>query len=218
MTTIVLADDHPIVRRGLRSLLEPEPDFSIVGEAVDGVTAIELTERLKPDVLVLDLKMPGLPGLEVLRQIRPLSPATHVVILSMYANELYVIEALQSGAMAYVLKESTADDLVHAIHEVISGRHYLSPPLSQRAIHVYVEKMADVRNDPYEQLTDRQRHVLYLAASGKTNAQIASQLFISPRTVETHRSTGMKKLGLSNQTELIRFFVEQQYWPAEDQL
>jgi len=120
-TAIVLADDHHVVRQGLRGFLEAEPDFSIAGEAADGLQAVDLVDRVKPDVLVIDLMMPGLSGLEVTRQVRQRSPRTHIVILSMYSNEAYVLEALRNGAAAYVLKDSTAADLVHAVREVVAG-------------------------------------------------------------------------------------------------
>jgi len=134
MTTIVLADDHHVMRQGLRALLEAEPDFYIVGEASDGREAAQLVERLQPDVLVLDLMMPGLSGLEVTRQVRQRSPQTRVVILSMYANKAYVLEALRNGAAGYVLKKSTADELVRAMREVTTGRRYLSPPFRRRIL------------------------------------------------------------------------------------
>ena len=137
---IVLADDHPIVRQGLCALLEAETDFQVVGEAGDGLEAVALVERVKPDVLVLDLMMPTLSGLEVARQTRQRSPQTRVVILSMHADEGYVLEALTAGASAYVLKKSTAGDLVKAIRDAIAGRRFLSPPLSERLIDAYVEK------------------------------------------------------------------------------
>src|SRR5512137_1091904 len=128
MTTILLADDHHIVRQGLRVLLEAQPDFQLVGEAGDGLEAVQLTERLKPDVLIIDLVMPSLNGLEATRQVSQRSPHTRVVILSMHANEAYVLEALRNGAAGYVLKDSSAADLVQAVREVVAGRRYLSPP------------------------------------------------------------------------------------------
>jgi DNA-binding NarL/FixJ family response regulator len=140
MTTLVLADDHHVVRQGLRALLEAEPDFRIVGEAADGLEAVQLVERLQPDVLVLDLMLPGLSGLEVTRQVSRRSPQTRIVILSLYANQAYVLEALRSGAAAYVLKKSTANQLFRAVREVATGRRYLSPPLSEEDIETYLKK------------------------------------------------------------------------------
>ena len=215
MTTIVLADDHHVVRQGLRSLLEAEPDFSIVGEAGDGLEAAQLVERLQPDVLVLDLMMPGLNGLEVTRQVSQRSPQTHVVILSMHPNEAYVLEALRAGAAAYVIKESTSAELVRAVREAVAGRRYLSPPLSERAIKAYMQKAESAALDPYETLTAREREVLHLAAEGHNNAEIADRLFISRRTVETHRANLMRKLGLRSQTDLIRYALQRGILPME---
>ncbi len=215
MTTIVLADDHHIVRQGLRALLEGQSDFQLVGEAGDGLEAVQLTERLKPDVLIIDLMMPSLNGLEATRQLNQRSPHTRVVILSMHANEAYVLEALRNGAAGYVLKDSSAADLVHAVREVVAGRRYLSSPLSERAIAAYVQKASDVALDPYEMLTNREREVLHLAAEGYTNAEIADQLSISPRTAETHRANLMHKLGLRTHTDLIRYALRRGILPME---
>ncbi len=215
MTTIVLADDHHIVRQGLRALLEGQPDFQLVGEAGDGLEAVQLTERLKPDVLIIDLMMPSLNGLEATRQLGQRSPHTRVVILSMHANEAYVLEALRNGAVGYVLKDSSAADLVQAVREVVAGRRYLSSPLSERAIAAYIQKASDVALDPYDMLTNREREVLHLAAEGYTNAEIADQLSISPRTAETHRANLMHKLGLHTHTDLIRYALRRGILPME---
>jgi len=208
MITIVLADDHHVVRQGLRALLEGESEFSVVGEASEGLEVIKLVERLKPTILLLDLMMPGLNGLEVTRQVRQRWPETRVLILSMHANEAYVLEALRSGAAGYVLKDASAADLIQAVHEVAAGRRYLSPPLSERAIEAYVQRAEVASADDYETLSTREREVLQLAAEGRTNAEIAARLFISPRTVETHRANLMRKLGLHNQTELVRYAIQ----------
>ena len=205
MTTIVLADDHQLVRQGLRALLEVESDLRVIGEAGDGLEAVRLVERLNPNVLVLDLMMPGINGLEVTRQIKKVSFQTGIVILSMYAEEAYVLEALGNGASAYVLKDSNASDLVHAVREVAAGRRYLSPPLSDRAIEVYQETAKATVIDRYETLTTREREVLHLSAEGCTSSEIASRLGISARTAETHRTHLMSKLGLHTQVELIRY-------------
>jgi len=205
MTTIVLADDHHVVRQGLRALLEAEPGFRLVGEAGDGLETVQLVERLHPDVLVLDLMMPGLNGLEVTLQVGKRSPQTRVVILSMHANEAYVLEALRNGAAGYVLKDASAAELVQAVREVAAGRRYLSSPLSERAIEAYVGKDQETTLDRYETLTTREREVLHLVAEGHTNAEIAARLSISPRTAETHRANMMRKLGLQTQTDLIRY-------------
>ena len=215
MTTIVLADDHHVVRQGLRALLEAQPDFQLVGEAGDGLEAVQLAERLKPDVLVIDLMMPSLNGLEATRQVGQRSPCTRVVVLSMHANEAYVLEALRNGAAGYVLKDSSAADLVQAVREVAAGRRYLSSSLSERAIEAYIQKATDVTPDPYEMLTNREREVLHLAAEGYTNTEIADQLSISPRTAETHRANLMHKLGLRTHTDLIRYALRRGILPME---
>ncbi len=205
MTTIVLADDHPIVRQGMRALLEAEPDLRVIGEAGDGLEAVSLVERLQPDVLVLDLMMPGLSGLETARHVHKRAPRTRVVILSMHADESYVLEALRHGAAGYILKTSNPIDLTLAVREVAAGRRYLGPPLSERAIEAYIQKTGDAPLDPYETLTAREREVLHLAALGHGNAAIADRLGISPRTVETHRAHVMDKLSLGNQADLIGY-------------
>ena len=215
-TTIILAEDHHIVRQGLRALLEAEPDIQIVGEAANGLEAAQLAESRQPDVMIVDLMMPGLNGLEVTRQVAQRSPHTQVIILSAFENEAYVTEALGSGAAGYVLKKSSAADLVQAVREVVAGRRYLSPSLSERAIEAYVRYVQQVRDsdlDPYETLTPREREVLHLAAEGHTNAEIAERLSISPRTVETHRANMMRKLGLRTSTDLIRYAMQRGILP-----
>jgi DNA-binding NarL/FixJ family response regulator len=215
VTTIVLADDHPVVRQGLRTLLEAEQDFAVVGEVGDGLEVADRVEHLRPNVLVLDLMLPGLNGLEVTRQVHQRFPQTRIVILSMYANEAYVLEALRNGAAAYVLKEASAAALVHAVREVTAGRRYLSPPLSESAIEAYVERTRGAPLDPYETLTTREREVLHLAAEGKGNPEIAARLGISTRTAETHRANLMHKLSLHNQTDLVRYALKRGILPSE---
>ena len=215
MIKLVLVEDHEVVRHGLRSLLAAEPDFMIVGEAGDGATGIELVSQLRPDVLVLDLMLPGVPGLDVLREVRQRAPETRVVILSMHANEAYVLGALQAGALAYVLKKSGASELLAAIRSVWSGRRYLSPPLSEVAIQAYIEK-SRATPDPYQTLTAREREVLLLMIDGLTTIEIATRLVISHRTVEMHRSRVMHKLGLDKKTDLIRYAIKKGLLPLED--
>ncbi|HEX9271291.1 MAG TPA: response regulator transcription factor [Candidatus Binatia bacterium] len=207
-TTIVLADDHKVVRQGLRAVLEANPSFRVIGEAGEGLETTRLAERLRPDVLVLDLMMPGLSGLEVTRQVKKRSPKTHVVVLSMHRDESYVLEALKNGAAAYVLKDSSVEELVKAVIEAVAGRRYLSPPLSESAIDAYVQRASTATRDRYDSLSSREREVLQLAAEGHTNAEIGKRLFISPRTVEIHRANMMQKLGLRNQTDLIRYALK----------
>jgi two-component system, NarL family, response regulator NreC len=208
-TTIVLADDHKVVRQGLRAVLEANPSFRVIGEAGEGLETTRLAERLRPDVLVLDLMMPGLSGLEVTRQVKKRSPKTHVVVLSMHRDESYVLEALKNGAAAYVLKDSSVEELVKAVIEAVAGRRYLSPPLSQSAIDAYVQRASTATRDRYDSLSSREREVLQLAAEGHTNAEIGKRLFISPRTIEIHRANMMQKLALRNQTDLIRYALKQ---------
>lgn len=216
MTTIVLADDHHVVRQSLRLLLEAEPRFKVLGEAANGLEAVDLVERLQPDVLVVDIMMPGLNGIDVARRVKKQMPGTIIVILSMHENEAYVVEALRAGVTAYVLKKATAQELVYALEQAISGHLFLSPPLTEHAIQAYMEKMQGTALDPYETLTTREREVLHLAAEGLNNSQIASRLSISPRTAEMHHSNLMRKLRLRNQTELIRFALQRGILPLED--
>jgi DNA-binding NarL/FixJ family response regulator len=196
-------------------LLEAEPDFAIVGEVADGLEVADLVEHVKAHVLVLDLMLPGLNGLEVARQVHRRSPQTRIVILSMYANEGYVLEALRNGASAYVLKGASAAELVEAVREVTAGRRYLSPPLSESAIEAYVRKANSAPLDSYETLTTREREVLHLAAEGRSNTEVAARLGISPRTAETHRANLMRKLGLHSQTDLVRYALKRGILPAE---
>lgn len=203
--TIVLADDHHIVRQGLRMLLETDPEFAVVGEEADGLKVVDLVKRVSPDVLVLDLMLPGLNGLEITRQIAGLSVKTRVIILSMHADETYVLEALRNGASGYILKDANPAEMLQAVREVSAGRRYLSRPLSDRAIEAYAEKAQAAPPDPYETLTDREREIMQLTAESSSNTEIAARLGISPRTVETHRANLMRKLGLQSQTDLIRY-------------
>ena len=210
---IVLAEDHGVVRQGVRALLEKEPGFSVVGEASDGLQVADLVERTKPDVLVLDLVMPGLGGLDAAREVVRRSPRTRIVILSMHASEAFVVQAFRSGAAAYVLKDSSAAELVRAIREVVNGRRYLSPPLSDKAIDVYVARAREGEVDVYERLTPRERQVLHLAAEGLSNPAMGERLGISPRTAQTHRAHVMEKLGLRTRRDLIVYAVKRGLLP-----
>ena len=206
MITALIADDHEIVRRGLRTILETDGVCTIVGEAADGLAAVQLVEKHKPAILILDLNMPRLHGIEVLRQTRATSPHTRVIVLSMHNDEAYVIETLRAGAMAYILKGSESQEISRALAEVLAGRRFLSAPLSEWAINALVAKPADA-GDPLQAITPRERMVLQLAAEGASNSEIAEKLFISPRTAETHRTNLLRKLGLQTQTDLVRFAI-----------
>src|SRR5580693_2776248 len=187
MISIVIADNHPIFRRGMQALLQTQPDFNIGGVATDGLETVRLTERLKPDILVLDLMMPGLSGLEIMRILRERSPRTRSVVLTGYSSTAIIGQALQAGATGYVLKRCPEENVIHAIREAAAGRRFLSPPVADIAIDSYIEQAKSEPFDPHENLTPRQREVLQLVAEGKTNGEIATRLNLSPRTVENHR-------------------------------
>jgi len=213
--TLFVADDHPIVREGLRAVLETDAHFKLVGQAADGRETIRLVEELRPDVLVLDLMMPGLEGLEVIRQVARRSPRTRVVVLSMHANEAYVVAALGAGALGYVLKGSPAGELITAIRAVASGKRYFSAPISEKALERYMQKSEGNPLDLYNTLTSREQEVLFQTAKGLSGLEIAKCLFISPRTVESHRANLMRKLGVRNQKELVRYAIERGLVPSE---
>ncbi|AKG53706.1 DNA-binding response regulator [Dehalogenimonas sp. WBC-2] len=214
--TIILADDHSMVRSGIKAMLEIQADFEVIGEYEDGLDAVKLVETLHPDVLVVDLMLGSISGIEVCHQAIKRSPRTSIILLSMYSNEIYVQGALRAGARGYVLKESTVDELVNAVREVMAGRHYLSTSLSQRAIASYI-KQTETESviDAYEQLSTREREVLHLVVRGCTGADIAKRLFISPRTVEAHRANLMRKLDVKNQSQLLRYALQRGIIPPE---
>lgn len=206
--TIVLADDHQVVRSGLRTLLEADLGAQIVGEAADGLEAVQLVERLQPDILIVDLMMPGLTGLEVARRVRQRARQIGIIVLSMHAAESYVREALRAGATGYVLKESPAAEIVQAVRAAADGRRFLSPALSERLIDAYIQQSSTTTDDPYDLLTDREREVLYLAALGHSGPEIAERLVLSVRTVENYRAGVLRKLDLHNQTDLVRYAIK----------
>jgi two-component system, NarL family, response regulator NreC len=209
LTTIILADDHRVLRDALKMLLDMQPDFQVVAETGDGLETIELTEKHKPDVLIVDLTMPGLSGLEVARRTKRLSPATKVIVLSMHDTGSYVVESLQAGVAGYVLKKSSSQELVLAIRQALAGIVYFSPSLDQRALQAYIQRTQESRaEDPFEALTDREREVFQLAAEGLSNPQIAERLSLSPRTIEMHRGNLMRKLGLKSQTDLVKYALK----------
>jgi two-component system response regulator NreC len=203
--SIILADDHPVVRQGLRLLLDAEPDLAIVEETADGLETVRIVEQLQPDVLILDLMMPGLNGLDVLPIVRQRSPQTRVIVFSMYANEDFVLQALKNGAVGYILKGCDPSHVVEAVHKAAAGRRYLSPALTERAVDAYHKSAEAAAPDPHDLLTPRERQVLQLAAEGHSGPEIAARLSISPRTVEMHRSNSMRKLHLKSQADLIRY-------------
>ena len=213
--SVLLAEDHPVVREALRAMLEAEGGFQVVGQTGNSTEVGGMVEQLRPDVLVLDLIMPGIGGLNALRELSRRRLETPVVVLSMYANEAYVLEALQNGASAYVLKQSEAQELIRGIREVCRGRRYLSPPLSQRAVDAYASRAKGRSADDEPVLTVREREVLTLVGQGFTSAQIAERLFISVRTVESHRSNLMKKLGLHSQADMVRSALRREMGPLQ---
>jgi two-component system, NarL family, response regulator NreC len=215
MTTIVLADDHHIVRQGVRALLDANPDMQVVGEVERGDRVLAEIERLRPDVLVLDLQMPGFNGIDVLQHLQqaPYRPA--VIIFSMHDNESYVFDTIRLGAEAYVLKSAAATELLHAIRAVQAGERYLSPPLQESAIEEYLEAAGGTDADRFEALTRREREILGLIAEGHTNAVIGEKLELSRRTVESHRANLMRKLEMDSQAALIRFYIERTQLSAD---
>lgn len=211
--SLVLADDHPIVRRGLREVLSTLAEVELVGEATDGLEALRLVEKVHPDVLILDLMMPGMNGWDVAREVRNRSPQTRIIVLSMYPNEAYVVAALRAGAQAYVLKEADIDDLIKAIQSVKSGRRFLSAPISEEGIEHYLKQEEETPLKPAQRLTTRERQVLQMTIEGQSSNEIARRLFISRRTVETHRANLMRKLNVRNLKELVRVALEQNIIP-----
>jgi len=209
MIRMVLADDHNIFRQALKRLLEDEPDFEVIGEAADGITAVQLTENLKPDVLVIDVIMGDMNGIDVVRQIGRVCPNTRAVVLSMHKDESYVLMALRAGAKAYVLKDCVDSQLTSAIREAAAGRRYLSPPLSELALEGYIRHGEATSLEPLQELTMREREIFELIARGLTNSDIAARLCISRRTVESHRTRLTRKLGLHTRAEIVRFALEQ---------
>lgn len=205
---ILLADDHTVIRQGLRLLLEREPSFEVVGEAADGRQAIVLAEQLRPDVLVLDLAMPNLNGIEAARQIAARVPSTAIVVLSMHADESYLLQALKAGARAYLLKDSADSDLIAAVRAVSDGKAFFSPAISRLLADDYVRQLQERgAHDSYELLTGREREILQLLAEGKSNKDVATILNLSPYTVETHRANIMQKLNLHSAPEIVLYAV-----------
>jgi two-component system response regulator NreC len=213
MLTVALADDHVIVRQGLRLLLESDPEFVVVGEAADGIEALDLVKRRKPKVLIVDLMMPRLDGLETTRRISRLKLDTRVVILTMYGDEAYLLDALASGAAGYVVKESCGADLFQAIRDVAAGRRYLSPLLSEEFTRRYLQKFQTALLKLSDTLTARQRKVLQFVLEGASSCQIGARLKISLRTVESDLATFVGKLGPNTDRDVIRHADKRRVMP-----
>lgn len=213
--SVVLVDDHPLVLMGLRDFLSAQRDIKIVGVESDPANVRALVARVKPDVLIVDLMMPGLSGLDVVRQVRQAWPGTHCVVLSMHEDPAYVSEALRAGAKGYVLKCVPPEELLRAIRAVVSGARYLSPPLSEEQIGRHTQRLLQPAIEPHELLTRREREVLGLVAGGNTSAEIASRLGISVRTVESHRANLLGKLDLRNQADLVRYALQHGIAPIQ---
>lgn len=205
---ILLADDHTLVRDGLRALLEKQPDMTVVGEAADGRDSVKMAEEESPDVVVMDIAMPNMNGIEATRRILAANPSTAVVILSMHQDESYVLRSLKAGAKGYLLKDSLRSDVIEAIRTVAQGRSFLTRKVSRMLQEDYVRQMERRGlEDSYELLSDREREVLQLVAEGKTNKEAATVLNIGLSTVETHRTHILQKLGLHSVPELILYAV-----------
>lgn len=208
-TRVLLAEDHTIVRKGLRSLLDKETGIKVVGEAENGRKAIVKAEELHPDVVVMDIAMPGLNGLEATRQIKKCFPDIKILILSMHANEEYILQSLKSGASGYLVKKSAPAELISAINAVYNGHSFLSPSISRMVIDEYIRRSKEISEgeEGFEQLTVREREVLQLIAEGRKTRKIAELLYISIKTVETHRAHIMNKLDIHSTAELTRYAV-----------
>ncbi len=205
---ILLADDHTVIRKGLRLLLDSQPGFQVIAEAADGRQTVALAEVHQPDVIVLDVAMPTLNGIEAARQISARQPQTAIVFLSMHSDEGYVLKALKAGAKAYLLKDSAEHDLIHAIRAVNQGKAFFSPAISKMMVEEYMRQMQEREvEDSYELLTTREREVLQLLAEGKANKEVANILNLSLYTVETHRGNILQKLNLHSGAELILYAV-----------
>jgi two-component system response regulator NreC len=205
---VLLADDHTVMRNGLRLLLERQPNLVVVGEASDGRETVRLAESVAPEVIVMDIAMPNLNGIEAARQITAARPETAIVILSMHSDESYVIRALKAGARAYLLKDSAEGDLIAAIHAITDGKSFFSPAISRILVEDYMRQLEQKHvEDTYELLTAREREILQLLAEGKTNKEVAAILNLSVYTIETHRTHILQKLNLHNVPELILYAV-----------
>jgi DNA-binding NarL/FixJ family response regulator len=207
---VFLADDHAVVREGLSLLLDTQAGITVVGEAADGRKAVRQVERLCPDVVVMDIAMPGMNGIEATAQIRNICPSTQVVILSMHSSAEHILRALRAGALGYLLKESAGKELIQAVQTVYGGRRYLSRQIAESAIDDYISgSPATQAKNLLESLSSREREVLQLVAEGKSSTEIAEVLYLSPKTIETYRSRLMHKLGISDLPGLVKFAIQQ---------
>ena len=205
---ILLADDHGIVRQGLRSVLSRDPSFEIVGEAADGREAVSLAETLRPQVVIMDIAMPELSGIEATAQIAKAIPDAQIIILSMHSDETYLLRALHAGAKGYLLKDSAEVDLVRAVHSVSRNRPFFSPEIAQVLLEDYMRSLQTRGlSDSYGLLTDREKEVLQLLAEGRSNKEVATLLNLALSTIETHRASLMQKLNLHNTAEIVLYAV-----------
>ena len=205
---ILLADDHGIVRRGLHYMLERAPGMEVAGEAADGREAVKMAESLNPDVVVMDIAMPNLNGIEATAQIVKKNPKIGVIILSVHSDETYIARALSSGAKGFLLKDSAEADLIRAVHAVSEGRPFFSPAITQTLLEDYMRRLQQLNlQDSYDLLTDREKEILQLLAEGRSNKEVAALLELSLYTVETHRSNMMQKLNLHNTAEIVLYAV-----------
>ena len=208
--TILLADDHTVVRQGMVKLLEGEKNLKVIGEARDGRDAVSKVEQLRPDVVLMDISMPLLNGIEATRQIKKIRQQTRVIILSMHSHDRFVGELLTLGASGYLVKDSTGADIIMAINAAMKGDTYLSPTISRMVIENYVslKKVKSTREELYSKLSNREREVFQMIAEGRSTKEISQILFVSISTVKTHRSHIMEKLQLGNLSQLIQFAIE----------
>ena len=204
---VVVADDHTILRQGIKALLDNQEEIEVVGEAKDGREAIKAIEELLPDVILMDIAMPGLNGLEATRRIKKKFPRTKVVVLTMHTNEEYIFQILNAGADGYLVKETAFQDLISAINSVHRGEAFMSPSISKKVMTDYIQRAQGEEKVGFDTLTTREREILQLVAEGNSNKKIAEVLFISPKTVETHRAHIMDKLNIHDRAGLIKYAI-----------
>lgn len=206
---ILIADDHKIVREGLRNLIEKRPEMEVIGEAEDGRTAVKLTKELLPDIIIMDVAMPEMNGIEATRQIIAGAPHVKIIALSMHSDRRFIVEILKEGASGYLLKDCAFEELVNAINAVLTNRIYLSPRIADIVIKEYVNLFPRAEISVYSALTHREREVLQLLAEGKSTKDIASRLNVSVKTVETHRQQIMDRLGIHSVAELTKYAIRE---------